>query len=262
MKATAVERHLARATLYKLLSLSFRYPDEATFATLQNGLPACEVAASVFDKELRADARAFASALDSTSQPEIAGDYARLFTFSASPDCPLNECAYSSRHTYQETQELADIAGFYRAFGVELSAARPDDLAVELEFCSLLALKEAHALEASDRTHARLCRAALRDFLHDHVARWGDNIGRRLQLLAADTPYAACGRLLCAFTAREIEAVKVGDFNPYQEVPNPPEAPEDEECAAAVGADALEIQHLEVPREDFIGELMPVTRQA
>jgi TorA maturation chaperone TorD len=103
---------------------------------------------------------------------DLASAYRKVFTFSASPDCPLNECAYSAKHTYQEVQELADIAGFYTAFGLELAGERPDELTAELEFCGLLALKEAVARERSMKEQARVSHEGLELFLHDHLGRW------------------------------------------------------------------------------------------
>jgi TorA maturation chaperone TorD len=71
--------------------------------------------------------------------------------------------------------ELADIAGFYRAFGVEITPGteRPDHIAVELEFMHLLAVKEVVAAGREDGgEHARICRDARATFFRDHLGRW------------------------------------------------------------------------------------------
>src|SRR3972149_5214234 len=72
-------------------------------------------------------------------------------------------------------QQLADVAGFYRAFGLRVAAGfreRPDHIATELEFMQVLALKEARALARRDRAHAGICRRAQARFLQEQLGRW------------------------------------------------------------------------------------------
>ncbi len=59
------------------------------------------------------------------------------------------ETEYTTPDALYKAHQLADIAGFYRAFGLEMSTEnreRPDHLAAELEFMHFLALKEAQAM--------------------------------------------------------------------------------------------------------------------
>ena len=252
MTVTTIERSFARATVYRLLSLLFSYPAEDVYEETRRGLDAALVASPLMADEVARSVGGVARALAACGQDGLEGAYRRLFTYSASPDCPLSECAYSAKHVYQEVQEMADIAGFYRAFGLEISGQRPDDLSAELEFCYLLALKQGHAREQRRRREETICRDAHRAFLHDHLGRWADNIGRRLQVLAPDSPYASFGHLLCAFAAAEIEYLKAGPIQPHQDIPSPPEPPEDDECPAVAGAP------VDVAQEDLVAELMPV----
>ncbi|MFQ5873874.1 MAG: molecular chaperone, partial [Dehalococcoidia bacterium] len=110
------------------------------------------------------------------------------------------------------TFELADIAGFYRAFGVEVSpgSERADYITTELEFMHLLAVKESIALqEEGEGEHAEVCRGASRAFLRDHLGRWAPRLGARLVEANADPVYSAAGQLLgsfVAFDAARIEA--------------------------------------------------------
>ena len=99
-------------------------------------------------------------------------------------DCPAYETAYA--HTFSRQRELADIAGFYRAFGVRIEGERPDHLAVECEFASLLCTKEAVAAASGlteERARTREARAA---FLADHLGTWlflyGEDLRSRAQL--------------------------------------------------------------------------------
>ncbi len=253
MTAAAAEQAFARAVLYRFLSLGFSYPFEEVYADLGRAAEAALVAAPLVSPEVAHAAREAVANVRANGPGGLAAQYQALFTFSASPDCPLNECAYSAKHVYQEVQELADISGFYRAFGVEIEGERSDDLTAELEFSFLLAIKEGYAREQKRREDAAVCRDARRTFLHDHLGRWAENIGRRVEVLAPDTAYAAFGRLLAIFTSAEIGALKAGPVVPYQEVPNPPDPIDDEGCVALTASAGYNLED-----EDLIGELMPI----
>jgi TorA maturation chaperone TorD len=71
--------------------------------------------------------------------------------------------------------QLADLAGFYRAFDLELARPcdeRVDFLGVELTFLWFLCLKEAHAEEQGLSELADLTRAGQARFLEQHLLRW------------------------------------------------------------------------------------------
>lgn len=83
---------------------------------------------------------------------------------------------------------LADIAGFYRAFGFPYSEGgdeKPDHIASELEFVAFLLAKEAHARASGKTEAAELVSRARLSFLKDHLARW---IGGLAASLAARAP--------------------------------------------------------------------------
>jgi DMSO reductase family type II enzyme chaperone len=244
MQPSAIDRAFARANLYRFLSLAFAYPTADLFRELREGLIPARVAAETLSPELGALTERAAAALQERDRPLLASEYRKTFSFSASPDCPLYECAYSAKHVYQEVQSLADLAGFYTAFGLEIAGERPDGLAAELEFAALLALKEGVAREKGLKPEAGVCREGSRLFLREHLARWAGNIGRRIELLAAGRAYEHLGRLLAAFASHEIEALKLGPIDFYQETPNPPQPPDDGSCPAeeGLGATALDLQ--------------------
>jgi len=99
--------------------------------------------------------------------PSAAAERSRLLLLG---DCPAYETAYA--HPFSRQRELADISGFYRAFGVQIEGERPDHLAVECEFASLLCTKEAIA-GASGREEERVTtRRARAAFLSDHLGTW------------------------------------------------------------------------------------------
>lgn len=103
---------------------------------------------------------------------------------------------------------MADIAGFYRAFGFDVGGAireRPDHLSAELEFMHTLTLKEALSHESGQTEHRETCLDAERKFLRDHLARWIGWFKQRLDQAEVDGPYAALAGLTVLFVEDEAE---------------------------------------------------------
>lgn len=90
---------------------------------------------------------------------------------------PLYETEYGRRRSFFKANELATIAGFYRAFGFELGGedmARemPDHLSVEFEFYALLKMKEEYLEAAGDREGVEIVHEARAKFLKEHLGRF------------------------------------------------------------------------------------------
>ncbi len=105
-------------------------------------------------------------------------EYVRLFEMGAAPLC---ETSYTCAGNPElKTYEMADIAGFYRAFGLKQAYGNPDDIRAELEFISLLLVKELIAISNSDTESAALCRDARRKFYSEHLSRWVEALASRV----------------------------------------------------------------------------------
>lgn len=86
---------------------------------------------------------------------------------------------------------LADIAGFYAAFGLAPSETQPDmedHIAAECEFMSAMALKEAWALSEDNGEALDVTRKAEAAFLGDHLGRWAEAFARAVRE-ATPLPY-------------------------------------------------------------------------
>ncbi len=229
---SAEERALARAALYRLLAAAFSYPGDS----LTSALETARVAAPLLGLE-RPVAEVVAAFAAFAEGGELEAAYQRAFTLSYSEDCPMYETAFSARHLFQQTRQLADLAGFYAAFGVAARADRPDHVGMELEFCYLLAVKEAAARARGEREQAAVCREAARAFVGDHLGRWAPLFAGRAEIAAAGTPYAAAARLLAAFLATEERYLRVGEVARYRDEPAVPlDEPGEMECPLAGGA--------------------------
>jgi TorA maturation chaperone TorD len=142
-------------------------------------------------------------------------EYENTFGLLVSSNCPPYEMEYvNSKFTFQRSNTLADISGFYRAFGLTASATRPerpDHIVLELEFmASLLALERQAADlvsgEAADRQ--QVCRNAQARFLQDHLAWWVPAFGMLLAKQNGQGFYAAAGAFLAALIA--VEGARLG----------------------------------------------------
>jgi len=146
------------------------------------------------------------AAMEKRSPQDLEESRRALFGHTFSLDCPVHECHYEPSHLFAEVQTLADIAGFYRAFGFEMAptaGGRADHICAELEFMQLLTWKEARALQEGYAEAAQTCREAQKKFLEAHLGRWGGQLGERLARKAEDDVYRKVGEALREFLELE-----------------------------------------------------------
>lgn len=110
-------------------------------------------------------------------------DYIDLFDRNRSGNS-LYETEFGKDRAMRKSHELADLAGFYRAFGL-LAADEdglremPDHISVELEFYAYLLLKEESLLQAGDHDGVAIVADARKKFLADHLGRFARAIAER-----------------------------------------------------------------------------------
>lgn len=168
----AVARALSRAAVYRVLGGVFAYP-EPGFVT---SLPAAAAAAGA---AAPAVVRTALDGLAAAAREAEAGTLAAAYvaTFDRQVACSPHEGGYGAPQVAGKAVQLADVAGFYAAFGITPGGGRAeleDHIAAELEFMSVLALKEAAALAGGEDENVEVTRAAAAAFLRDHLGRWGE----------------------------------------------------------------------------------------
>ena len=138
-------------------------------------------------------------------------EYENTFGLLVSNACPPYETEFiNSKYDFQRSNTLADISGFYSAFGLTTSVTlpeRPDHIVQELEFMAFLIGLERQAATDSSRAtvcqqQLEVCREAQSRFLREHLSWWTPVFAR---LLSHEKPGgfydAACGFLAALIPA-------------------------------------------------------------
>lgn len=202
---------IARCFLYRALAQAFEEPSEESWRWFcQNETrQVISFATTAFREHTRTEL--VSGELVSQFKPGLfenfQSDYVSAFGHAARGPCPINEIEYGDLKADPlfQPHRLADLGAFYRAFGLELSAdagERQDHLCLELEFMSVLAAKEAYAIENQiEEEQLAVCLDAQKKFLREHLGRWTPAFARRLAGSVGDGPLAA----LAEFTRQFIE---------------------------------------------------------
>lgn len=205
----SIDLALVRSCIYRFLAQAFTYPDFENWRELCSSqrLEAFTRATQIVGVD--AEFRTVRQVLDLTHFDAFEQDYIACFGHAARGSCPINEIEYGDikADPLFQPHRLADLAGYYRAFGVELttdSGERPDHLCVELEFMSVLAARRAFGLEHQhDADAIRVGVDAERGFLRHHLGRWTPAFARRVRQAAVHPPLIGIATFLESFIRLE-----------------------------------------------------------
>jgi TorA maturation chaperone TorD len=225
----------ARLVIYQFLSLATSKPHAETWSRIlePHYLELVQTAVDVIRHDPRARPESLAAgelsleALDFTSlksflqhpQQAFCDEYDRVFGLLLSKECPPYETQYCPQtFSVFRSHQLGDIAGYYRAFGLEPSSKVPerhDHISLELEFIAWLITKTLYATDEGDTDNERICRDAQVSFLDQHLAWWttafalalrrkADGIKDERELTSPPKSFqGAIGVFLAAFIAAE-----------------------------------------------------------
>jgi DMSO reductase family type II enzyme chaperone len=202
-----IRQALSRAAVYRVLAAAFAYP---TSGHAEDVARAAACAAAGAPAAVRSMLAELARRPDQSDGDALAEQYVALFDRQVA--CPPYEGAYGLPQLSGKAMQLADIAGFYTAFGMTTAGRQPDaddHIGAELEFMAALTLKEAWALAERNADNATITRDAQRAFLDEHLGRWGDAFASRVLDTAPDGLYTTAARLLAAWLREECALLAV-----------------------------------------------------
>ena len=259
--SAGVDEPLARAVVYRTLSMGFQAPEDGRLRQMgaRDGFPT--VIAALRHLQDRAGSGSIVPVITRLrSMPveeveALANRFARLFGHTARGlVCPC-ETEYGPANAFYQPQQLADLSGYYLAFGLRPIAAaevRVDHIACECEFMDFLSRKEAWLLASlaepgrnptargQDEETLEVTRQAARTFLRDHLGRFGRAFASRLVSEDGDGYFGVLGRLLRAFV--EVEAARMGvEVGPIDLVVRP-ETIDDTPMACGTADELIQIQ--------------------
>ena len=203
-----IEALAGEALLYQAISVLFSRPGSDKFSLLMDEQfrEQALAAADLLDAQpapagsLQAD---LATVIDSAPDPDgtLAREYSLIFGHTLSHELSPYELEFlQNDEIFYRTQRLADLQGFYAAFGFEVnSLERADHISVESEFIALLLTKEAYALANNPgEAAAEVCKDARVKFLAEHYTGWVKKLAANLSKMNENPFYATVGRFTAA----------------------------------------------------------------
>ena len=170
-----LELNKERLSKYKSLAVAFSYPEGSFFDFFPEA---------------------------SGEKERLIREYDRLFR---AKDIWLYGTEYISQHEFQRSNYLADISGFYKAFGVEMHNDRPDSLEAVLEFMHYLIYKEINAPSAEK---AEICLDAQRKFFNEYVSVMAKAIAQKVIAQTQSSFYKTISLEMQEFLAEEEKILK------------------------------------------------------
>lgn len=210
-EAERVSAILFRGAVSQALALGFTYPSRTVLAQLKTRWSDLLNTALPWPEGVRPLFEQVAHLLHATDGEALEREHIRLF--GPAGRCSLHETAYGDAgRLLGKAANLADIAGFYLAFGLQPSSTdtHPEDhVTLELEFMSVLALKEAYALVEGWLEHLEVTRDAQAKFVQDHLGTWIDAMAEQLHTTHPHEFYAVLGEALQRLVHAEVGRLRV-----------------------------------------------------
>jgi len=214
---TAIDFAVARSYVYRFLAVAFGDPTTAGWQWLTETatIAGMRSATQTLGGPLPALVQSLLSSLESTGLEPFLNAYLAAFGHAARGSCPLNEIEYGDikADPLFQPHRLADLAAFYRAFGLEVAedaGERQDHICLELEFMCVLAAKEGYAWDKQlDTDQLEQCREAQEKFLREHLGRWAPAFSRRLAAATQEGTLVALAAFTRAFVESDCAKFKV-----------------------------------------------------
>ncbi len=184
--------------LYKILSLGLAYPEENNWAMIARQFKMSE---NLFEGEMLSRLNSFTEYFNKNKHriDDIKSEY--LSIFDVGRKISPYETEYITEKLSRKPFELADIAGFYTAFGLNVTEEMRnkealDHISIELEFMAILEWKGLCALENGQEENEKIVKDAKLKFLKEHLAKWGFFFCRQIYNLEGNGFFIRLARLL------------------------------------------------------------------
>lgn len=198
---------LQRAAIYRVLATALVHPSRDTLGYV--AVTADRLARSA-STELRELLESLRHCAQHTLPSSLASEYLRIFERDS--PCSPREGSWNLQGVMNRPALLADVAGFYAAFGVRVGDVlgdSEDHIAAELEFLSFLSLKLAYAMAENNEEGAAVVQDATRAFWSDHLGRFVLPFTRNLEETTTEEFYRASARLLREWAKSESRRLDV-----------------------------------------------------
>lgn len=210
----------ARSAAYSFIAIGFQYPSIEIVGSIANPQQwagwsivlktldsRIEKLFQSFGKNIRKEAVLVTESTNGALD-NLQCHYDKLFGHAVRGKCPAYEMEYGRNEIIRQAADLADLAGFYHAFGMESANganSRPDHITAECEFMSVLCSKEAHALMLDEEEKIDVSVNAERTFLKDHLAGWLPAFAHRIEEADYSTFYTSIAQFAKLFIEVECD---------------------------------------------------------
>ncbi len=279
----AVERALNRSKIYLLFSWSLLYPEDEEFLDylqcgefVEDGRAALDGLRLALDgiggdranqkialmkKQFDQIEKLVSAECVNWQIGDLQTEHRRVFTNVITLDCPPYETLFGNDHVFAQSHVMGDIAGFYKAFGVELSKdvhERLDHLSVELEFMHFLTYKESYSRCHDGIDKTEIVVDAQKKFIKNHIGRWVPLFCRMLAKKSDTGLFKLIADCISEWMDFEVAFLGV-TVQPYSEADYRPatfNAPEGQtyECGAQDKGNELSMLLSEVGAESFMDQ--------
>ena len=199
-----------RSTLYGTVSALFSDPESEKFPMLLStslqgsALDACfqlEEKNNLKKTNLSSSFQRLMAKLDNSNLAIISNDFVDVFGHTLSKQiAPYALEHLKNKDLFFQTQKLADLNGFYKAFGLQVeSIERADHISTQAEFLSFLLLKQCLAEQDSLSDKKEICEKAFSDFQRDHFFDWVEMFAKNLTTHIDSDFYLLAGEFLSEF---------------------------------------------------------------
>ena len=213
MNISTKQNHLleAKSTLYGFVSTLFSDPESEKFSMMKNPkfqkmvLNSCLQFDENNESELSGTFQKVISMVNELNRETIQNENVDIFGHTLSKQtAPYALEHLKSTDVFFRTQKLADLNGFYQAFGMEVECVeRADHIATQTEFLSYLILKELVAIKKNLEEEIEICQKAFIDFHQEHFFDWAKMFSENLIEKVEGEFYPAAGKFLWGLICKE-----------------------------------------------------------